>query len=67
MRCCQKGICILRDECYDDFNSRYEKYTHLLRDYQGIHVGRAPVHLMQRRSWEIDVPTLDKADVEVRK
>jgi VCBS repeat-containing protein len=32
---------------------------------QGIRRGRAIVHFLQRRPWEIDAPPLDKADVEV--
>jgi predicted secreted protein len=32
---------------------------------RGIKSGRATVHLVQRRPWEIDVLPLNKADVEV--
>jgi predicted secreted protein len=32
---------------------------------KGVSVGRAIVHFLQRRPWEIDVPPLNKADVEV--
>ena len=33
MGCCQKGVCILHDECYYDSNSGYED-TYLLTDNQ---------------------------------